>query len=298
MTVDAARGTAGPGSGGEAVLADAVAAYLAALGTRLAAAYALGSLAHGGFSPLVSDVDLGLIIEDPARISDRLTVRTVARRVQAGGSALHERLSVFWATPSVLRGQARGGRFPPLDRLDLLEHGRLLTGRDARRGLARPGQTELLVAGADFALRYLGGTPALPERAVAWARPRPGNDGALADILDPARLAARGPRRITKVVLFPIRFLFTAQTGRVETNAAAAERYLASPGVPGTGLVRAALAWRHEPPGRQCGGRAAEPGPAPAVPALPRRPHRAARGGGPAQAGGPVPPLPRPPGTR
>ena len=52
-------------AGGEAVLADAVAAYRAALGTRLAAAYALGSLAHGGFSPLVSDVDLGLIMQDP-----------------------------------------------------------------------------------------------------------------------------------------------------------------------------------------------------------------------------------------
>jgi hypothetical protein len=32
---------------------------------RLIAGYALGSLAHGGFSPLVSDVDLGLILEDP-----------------------------------------------------------------------------------------------------------------------------------------------------------------------------------------------------------------------------------------
>jgi len=244
---DTARGTVGPGPG-EAVLADAVAAYRAALGTRLIAAYALGSLAHGGFSPLVSDVDLGLIMEDPPRISDRLTVRTVARGVRAGGSALHERLSVFWATPSALRGQARGGRFPPLDRLDLLEHGRLLTGRDARDGLARPGQTELLVAGAEFALRYLGRAPALPERAVAWLRQRPGNNGALADIRDPARLATRGPRRITKVVLFPVRFLFTAQTGQVGTNAASAERYLASPGVPGTGLVRAALAWRHETP--------------------------------------------------
>ena len=47
---------------GEAVLAQALAAYRAALGSRLVAAYALGSLAHGGFSPLVSDVDLGLIL--------------------------------------------------------------------------------------------------------------------------------------------------------------------------------------------------------------------------------------------
>ena len=50
---------------GEAVLAAAVYAYRAALGSRLIAGYALGSLAHGGFSPLVSDVDLGLILQDP-----------------------------------------------------------------------------------------------------------------------------------------------------------------------------------------------------------------------------------------
>ena len=47
---------------GHDVLADAVAAYTQALGERLVAAYALGSLAHGGFSPLVSDVDLALIL--------------------------------------------------------------------------------------------------------------------------------------------------------------------------------------------------------------------------------------------
>ena len=45
---------------GEAVLARAVSAYRAALGSHLIAGYALGSLAHGGFSALVSDVDLGL----------------------------------------------------------------------------------------------------------------------------------------------------------------------------------------------------------------------------------------------
>lgn len=43
---------------GNGVLADAVAAYRVVLGDRLVAAYALGSLAHGGFSELVSDVDL------------------------------------------------------------------------------------------------------------------------------------------------------------------------------------------------------------------------------------------------
>jgi hypothetical protein len=233
---------------GEAVLADAVAAYEKALGPRLVACYALGSLAHGGFSPLVSDVDLGLILKDPLRARDRLTIRRVAGAVRAGGPALHERLSVFWGAPSTLAGRARGGRFPPLDRLDLLEHGRLLTGHDVRDLVARPGPTELLVAGAEFALGNLSGPGNLKDRARSWARGRPGHDDALDEIRAPTLLVSRGPRRLTKIVLFPVRFLFTAETGRVGTNSLAAEHYLARADAPAAELVTTALGWRQRPP--------------------------------------------------
>ena len=234
---------------GEIVLARAVSAYRAALGSRLIAGYALGSLAHGGFSPLVSDVDLGLILDDPLRVKDRMTIRTVARSVKAGGSALDQRLSVFWGTPITLRGQRPGGRFPPLDRLDLLDYGRLLTGRDVRAAVARPDDAELLVAGAEFALGYLGAkSMGLPDRLQAWARLRSRDDNALDEIRTPSRLVARGPRRVTKIVLFPVRFLFTAETGRVGTNTLAAEHYLASVYAPAAALVTAALAWRREWP--------------------------------------------------
>jgi hypothetical protein len=233
---------------GEAVLARAVSAYRAALGSRLIGAYALGSLAHGGFSPLVSDVDLGLILHDPLRATDRLTIAKVARSVKAGGSALDQRLSVFWGSPATLRGAGRGGRFPPLDRLDLLDYGRLLSGSDVRSAVpsavARPGRAELLAAGAEFALGYLGG-----DRGWARLRRLRRSDGsALDEIRTPARLVARGPRRLTKIVLFPVRFLFTAETGQVGTNTLAAEHYLASAPAPAATLVSAALAWRFEPP--------------------------------------------------
>jgi hypothetical protein len=233
---------------GEAVLAHAVAAYENALGSRLVASYALGSLAHGGFSPLVSDVDLGLILQDPHKAPDRLTIRGVARAIRADGPALSKRLSVFWGTPSTLAGQARGGRFPALDRLDLLEYGRLLTGQDARNHVARPGRTELLVAGAEFALGSLGGPRTLRDRARSWARGRRGRDPALEEIRTPSLLVSRGPRRLTKIVLFPVRFLFTAQTGRVGTNGLAAEHYLTSAASPAAGLVTAALGWRERAP--------------------------------------------------
>jgi hypothetical protein len=227
---------------GEAVLALAIGAYGRAFGSRLVAGYALGSLAHGGFSPLVSDVDLGLILRDPLRPKDRMIIRSVAATVRDGGSALHERLSVFWGTSSTLRGHARGGRFPPLDRLDLLEYGRLLAGQDVRHQVAKPTQDELLTAGAEFALGYLGVVSGGLRTVVRYR----GNIGD--EIRTPSLLVSRGPRGVTKSVLFPVRFLFTAATGQVGTNALAAEHYLASGHAPGTELVRAALAWRRVPP--------------------------------------------------
>jgi hypothetical protein len=230
---------------GNVVLADAVRAYQTALGGRLLAAYALGSLAHGGFSALVSDIDLGLILSDPAGLEDAETVQMIADREKAGGSALHERLSVFWGTPSTLRGEAHGGRFPPLDRLDLIESGRLLAGSDeARTMLPRPTAEELLVAGAEFALTYLAGSADAPAGATGLGSMRPAEEHAIREIRSPELLVAGGVRRVTKLVLFPVRFLFTAATGHVGTNEAAGARYLQDDRAPGHALVAAALAWR------------------------------------------------------
>ena len=225
-------------------------AYHAVLGTRLLAAYALGSLAHGGFSELVSDVDLGLLLSDPLRPADGKTIQAVADAEKAKGSPLRERLSVFWGTPATLRGERDGGRFPPLDRLDLIENGRLLVGDDdTRRGLPPPAGRDLLVTGAQFALDYLAGisrSAGLPEAGLGSMQPA--TDNAINQIRSPDVLLRRGVRRVTKIVLFPVRFLYTAATGRVGTNHAAADRYLQDDQAPSTTLVAAVLAWRTAPP--------------------------------------------------
>jgi predicted nucleotidyltransferase len=233
----------------ETVLAEAVDAYRAALGDRLVAAYALGSLAHGGFSPLVSDIDLGLIVADPIRDSDLDTIQAVADGEKGKRAQLSERLSVFWGTPSTLRGERVGGRFPALDRLDLLENGRLLAGTEARAGLSRPGTDELLITGADFALDFLAGVRGRRHPAAeGLGSLRPAGADAVEEIRAPELLLRHGVRRLTKLVLFPVRFLFTAATGRVGTNADAVAFYLAGGAAPATTLVAAALAWRAAPP--------------------------------------------------
>jgi predicted nucleotidyltransferase len=233
----------------EAVLADAVSAYCEALGERLVGAYALGSLAHGGFSFLVSDVDLGLVLADPLRCSDPETVQQLADVLKARGSVLHERLSVFWGTPSTLGGQQVGGRFPPLDRLDLLQHGRLLIGEDTREDLPRPSRADLLVTGAEFALEFLAGIgPTRGPRDQGVGSLNPAGEDAVEQIRRPEVLVARGIRRVTKLVLFPVRFLYTAETGLVGTNHSATDQYLAADQAPAASLVAAALTWRTAPP--------------------------------------------------
>lgn len=219
-------------SDGEDVLAEATAALTATFGDRLAAVYALGSLAHGGFSPLVSDVDVAAILTDPLAATDAAAVHRVGAALRAGGSALHERVSLFWGSPASLRDGTAAGRFPPLDRLCLFEHGRLLAGAEIRADLPRPARAELIVAGAQFALDVLA------DQVVQYAA-------------DPAGLLAAGVRRATKVVLFPARFLLTAETGEEGTNDAAVRHYLDGHSGPAADLVAAAFQWRTTAPSGQ-----------------------------------------------
>jgi hypothetical protein len=215
---------------GEAVLARAVEVARERWGGRLLAAYALGSLAHGGFSDLVSDVDLGLALADPLSEDDAAGVAEVGARVRASGIPLGERLSVFWGSPASLRGAVEVGRFPPHDRLDLIRHGRLLAGRDVRDGLPVPDTREMVLAAARQALRSL----AAPE--------------VVAELGEPERIVAGGARHLTKRVLFPVRFLYTARTGEMGRNHDAVAYFVATESGAMAELAAAALRWRETPP--------------------------------------------------
>jgi hypothetical protein len=188
-----------------------------------------------------------VVLGDPLRGEDAAVIDSIVRRIRGSGAPLDARLSVFWGTPATLRGELEGGRFPALDRLDLVDHGRLIAGNDdARRGLARPSRAELLRAGAKFALERLAGQ-------ASDSDPTSEGDlrsaGPVDELMRPELLLAGGVRKVTKTVLFPVRFLFTARTGRVGANDEAVESYLAENGVPSQSLVAAAHAWRQGPPG-------------------------------------------------
>lgn len=199
----AARGVAGAGAR----------AYQDAFTERLVAAYLLGSLAHGGYAPAVSDIDLAVILTD-TRVGDATTIQSTNP---------HRKLSVFWGSLPALRDGREDGRFPALDRLDLADHGVLLLGSDVAGQVARPTGDELLLESARFAVGVL----ATGEVIAEFHRPR--------------RLVT-DPVWFTKAVLFPVRFRYTntLTTGRAATNDEAIAWYLAQPGAVAASLVRLA----------------------------------------------------------
>ena len=98
-------------------------------------------------------------------------IEAVAGTERAKGSALAERLSVFWGTRSTLSGETEGGRFSACRSSGSDRERKVAVGADVRlgAGLTRPGADELMVAGAEFALELLIGASRPAGRLLAAA---------------------------------------------------------------------------------------------------------------------------------
>ncbi|MET8999065.1 hypothetical protein [Amycolatopsis sp. NPDC004169] len=213
--------TTEPEAAAREIALEAAGAYQEALGERLIGAYLLGSLSYGGYSAAASDIDLALVLTetgDDTRSSVESTTAALQER-----SPLYRKLSVFWASLPALREGRDDGRFPALDRLQLADDGRVLTGTDVRAEIARPQARELLLESAGFAIAVLA------------------TDEVTAEFRTPKRLLV-DKVWFTKAVLFPVRFLYsgTTPTGRAANNDEAIEWYLGLADAPGTSLVRLA----------------------------------------------------------
>jgi hypothetical protein len=89
--------------------------FKAQFGPSLVDAYKLGSLAHGGFSNIYSDIDVGLLLNCPEAPAPMAELVADAKTLDA---EYGKKLSIFWGNPEFI-----WGRLPHLDRLDLLDHG-------------------------------------------------------------------------------------------------------------------------------------------------------------------------------
>lgn len=209
------------------VIETAVAAARSRLDRELTSAYAIGSLAHGGFNPAVSDVDLALLTSGTGANDMTQVVAAIGSHVRAEVPGdLAERLSVFHVAWRDFRFPPSRSRFPAIDRQDLVRSGVLVHGEDLRGKCATlPTDTEVIEQAVSSALRRH-----TPESLTAEL------NELLTDAIE--------VRAASKLVLWPIRLLHAAQTATATSNAAAVEHYRATPGAAHVRLAQLALRWR------------------------------------------------------
>jgi hypothetical protein len=196
------------------------------LGDSLLSAYAIGSLAHGGFRTAVSDVDLALLTDDQRHRGMPRVVATIASEVKAAGHPLADRLSIFYAPWARFSDPPPDARFPPIDRYDLVRYGILVHGTDFRPTYATaPTADEVRAHAVESALRRV--TPAQLRADLRQ----------LAD-------AGVTVHDATKIVLWPVRLQHVCDTGQATGNAAAVDHYLQLPDARHRSLAHDALEWR------------------------------------------------------
>ncbi len=111
------------------VVADTVDAARTVFGSEIEAIFTLGSLAHGGFAPLVSDVDIAIVLCDTGAETAARIAAVQELVVERASSPLSDRLSIFWGDWQAVRtGEGEHLRLGPVDRRDLLDCGHLLIG--------------------------------------------------------------------------------------------------------------------------------------------------------------------------
>jgi hypothetical protein len=209
------------------VVEETVEAARTVFAEEIEAIYTLGSLAHGGFAPMVSDVDVAIILDFTTPDTADRIAEVQSLVVEGASGPLSERLSLFWGDWEAVRtGRGEHLRLGPVDRLDLLDSGHLLLGIDRREPAVRPTPQELLLMSADLMLRKF---------TVEY----------LEGLRDTRTLVAEGVRSVTKAILFPVRFTYTLRTGGIGLNDHSA-RWYGSEGLPGGALALKALEWRTE----------------------------------------------------
>jgi predicted nucleotidyltransferase len=180
--------------------------------------YKMGSLAHGGFSAIYSDIDFGVILNCANPPAEMQNLIAAAKELDA---EYGKKLSVFWGNPA-----HSWGRLPVIDRLDLLDHAIPLL-NDQKLNFPRPGKDAIHAE-----LRQTiekSWQPRIPELQAL------------------TRLEAKDRKPYVRAILYAARLIYTWDNLLVDSNDRAVE-YLKE--VKPTGLdlqpIEMALACRQE----------------------------------------------------
>jgi hypothetical protein len=160
-----------------------------ALGTELLGAYVIGSAAHAGFNWRYSDLDIALVTVAGLSPQAHDSLRSEAVALSADWGS---KVSVFWTNRHFSLG-----RFPPLDRIDYLDHAVVLMERECIRP-PRPTLKDVR--------QYLRGAP-----FANWA-------DCARNFAAAERLEPKDRKAYLRTLLYPGRFCYSWTTGLMGSN--------------------------------------------------------------------------------
>lgn len=199
-------------------VAGVAAHFQSELGPTLVDFYEMGSLAHDGFSPTYSDLDVGLILSCPDAPEG---IEALIFEAKGLHPVYGKRLSVFWGNP-----ECDWGRLPILDRLDLLDHGVPLLNKH-RASFKRPDKDNI--------------HRALLESVEKSWKPKTAELGCLSE------LEPKDRKPYVRCLLYPARLTYTWDCLEINSNDRAVE-YLRGVKPPGLDLhpIELALECRYD----------------------------------------------------
>ena len=188
--------------------------------------YIMGSLARGGFSEVASDIDLGIILNGSLDGAEE-KIKDIVSYAKIKFPSVSNNISIFWGSIESINGMIQAGRYPPFDRLDLINHALLLSGQDNRKKLLKPTKKELEIASLTFSLNYLATQVRIEEFHNCHS------------------IAEKGVIYTTKTILFPARFIYLERTGEIAGNEESCRYYMANFMGPDADLIKNGYHWRH-----------------------------------------------------
>lgn len=169
--------------------------------------YLMGSLSRGGFSILASDIDLGVVfIEKQANLEHRLL--KIKETLQNNYKNISNNISIFYGFIDDINHNNGDFRYPLFDKLDLIEHGTLLYGKDIKTKIIKPTFEELIIDSAKFSLSYLA------------------NNDRLDEFKNVSKIVQKGNLYLSKTILFPVRFIYFANSKKISGNDDSVAYYL------------------------------------------------------------------------
>lgn len=164
---------------------------------RIESLFKFGSLGDRGDFSLCSDVDVVLMLDKVAE-GDAAQVKVLWDEIMNSGLPFADRFSLYWSSYRQEDFSQGKGRFPALDRLDLLLHAVLIEGKDRRAELEAPNHEDLIIESAKFILSFMLAEEKADELTKC-----------------PENIMKKGARYFTKFVLFPVRLIFTLDNPNV-----------------------------------------------------------------------------------